>query len=70
MARGFRVSILGLHETSDAPRLAALGNFFAAFQLRLCGQLSDAEVAAETPMVAYRGYPHRELLRHAIEAGL
>jgi glycosyltransferase involved in cell wall biosynthesis len=47
LASGFRVAVLGLHKTSDAPRLAALGDFIAAGDLRLCGQLSDREVAAE-----------------------
>ncbi len=47
LANGFRVAILGLHKSSDAPRLAALGDFLSSGQLRLCGQLSDGEVAAE-----------------------
>lgn len=44
---GFRVSILGLHKRSDFPKLESLGAFIASGQLRLCGQLSDAQVAAE-----------------------
>ena len=44
---GYHVAILGLHKARDAPRLAALGGFLASRQLRICGQLSDAEVAAE-----------------------
>jgi len=47
LADGYRIAILGLHKASDAPRLAALGCFLASGQLRICGQLSDAEVAAE-----------------------
>jgi hypothetical protein len=45
--RGFGVSILGLHKASDAPRLALLDNFLSSGQLRVCGQLSDRDVAAE-----------------------
>jgi hypothetical protein len=47
LARGFRVSVLGLHKVTDAPRLASLSHFLDGGQLRLCGQLSDGEVAAE-----------------------
>jgi hypothetical protein len=47
LAGGYRVAILGLHKAGDAPRLAPLKGFLDSGQLRLCGQLSDAEVAAE-----------------------
>jgi hypothetical protein len=47
LAGGFRVSVLGLHKASDAPRFAALANYLNSGQLRMCGQLSDREVAAE-----------------------
>ncbi len=47
LASGYRVSILGLHKAGDAPRLASLGGFLSSGQLRVCGQLSDREVAAE-----------------------
>ncbi len=47
LAAGFKVSVFGLHKASDAPRLASLGRFIASGQLRICGQLSDAEAAAE-----------------------
>lgn len=47
LAKGFCVSILGLHKTTDAPKLAALATFLESGQLRLCGQLSDRDVAAE-----------------------
>ncbi len=47
LASGFDVSVLGLHKTTDAPRLAALEGFISSGRLRLCGQLSDSEVAAE-----------------------
>jgi hypothetical protein len=47
LADRYRVAILGLHKASDAPRLAALGSFLRSGQLRICGQLSDSEVAAE-----------------------
>lgn len=47
LERGYRVAVLGLHKATDAPRLASLGGFLDSGQLRVCGQLSDAEVAAE-----------------------
>jgi hypothetical protein len=47
LARGYRVSVLGLHKASDASRLASLSGFMTSGQLRVCGQLSDGEVAAE-----------------------
>ncbi len=47
LASGYRVSILGLHKAGDAPRLASLGSYLSSGQLRVCGQLSDREVAAE-----------------------
>ena len=43
----FAFSILGLHKASDAPRLAALEGVPTSGQLRICGQLSDRDVAAE-----------------------
>jgi glycosyltransferase involved in cell wall biosynthesis len=51
LADGYRISILGLHKASDAPRLATLRAFLDSGQLRVCGQLSDRDVAAE-----YRKY--------------
>ena len=47
LAAGFRVSILGLHKASDAPRLSSLQSFIDARQLHICGRLSDREVARE-----------------------
>jgi glycosyltransferase involved in cell wall biosynthesis len=47
LADGFRVSILGLHKKNDAALLAPLRAYLDSGQLRLCGQLSDAEVAGE-----------------------
>ena len=47
LAKGYRVAVLGLHKTSDVARLASLDPYLASGQLRVCGQLSDAEVAAE-----------------------
>jgi glycosyltransferase involved in cell wall biosynthesis len=44
LAKGIRVSIVGLHKATDAPRLSALNAFVASGQLRVCGRLSDAEV--------------------------
>jgi glycosyltransferase involved in cell wall biosynthesis len=45
LAKGVRVSIVGLHKATDAPRLSALDAFVASGQLRVCGRLSDEEVA-------------------------
>jgi glycosyltransferase involved in cell wall biosynthesis len=44
---GFRVSILGLHKKNDLAPLQPLNDFLTSGQLRVCGQLSDAEVARE-----------------------
>jgi hypothetical protein len=47
LADGFSVAVVGLHKARDASRIAALDKYTASGQLRLCGQLSDAQVAAE-----------------------
>jgi hypothetical protein len=47
MARQWRVSILGLHKVSDMPKFESLRSFINSGQLRLCGQLSDRQVASE-----------------------
>jgi hypothetical protein len=47
LADGFSVAVVGLHKAGDASRVAALGKYTESGQLRLCGQLSDEEVAAE-----------------------
>jgi glycosyltransferase involved in cell wall biosynthesis len=47
LAAGFHVSVLGLHKTSDAARLAPLSDFMTSGQLTLCGQLTDTQVAEE-----------------------
>lgn len=47
LAAGFHVSVLGLHKTTDAARLAPLDEFMKSGQLKLCGQLTDAQVAEE-----------------------
>lgn len=52
LARGYRVSVLGLHKAGDAPKLAALQSFIDSGQLRICGRLSDRAVARE-----YRAHP-------------
>jgi glycosyltransferase involved in cell wall biosynthesis len=52
LVQGYRVSILGLHKASDAPKLASLQPFLGNGQLRVCGRLSDSEVAGE-----YRSHP-------------
>jgi len=62
LASGFCVSILGLHKASDAPRLAALQSFLTSGQLRVCGRLSDREVARE-----YRS--HEVIWVHSLREG-
>jgi glycosyltransferase involved in cell wall biosynthesis len=62
LAAGFNVSIVGLHKATDAPRLAPLESFMQAGQLRLCGRLSDREVARE-----YRS--HRIVWVHSLREG-
>ncbi len=47
MARRWSVSILGLHKVSDVPKFESLQSFISSGQLRLCGQLSDRQVAGE-----------------------
>lgn len=47
LAAGFHVSVLGLHKTTDAARLAPLRDFIMSDKLTLYGQLSDKEVAEE-----------------------
>jgi glycosyltransferase involved in cell wall biosynthesis len=47
LAAGLRVSILGLHRAPDAAKLGSFVSFLNSGQLRLCGQLSDRDVAAE-----------------------
>jgi hypothetical protein len=47
LKRGFRVSVFGLHKATDASRLTAFSPYLDSGQLRLCGQLSDGEVAVE-----------------------
>ncbi len=62
LASGFRVSVLGLYKASDIPRLASLEPFTATGQLRLCGQLSDRQVAAEY-------LKHESVWVHALREG-
>lgn len=52
LARGTRISILGLHKLSDMPRLESLRAFLSSGELQLLGQLSDRDVAC-----AYRAHP-------------
>ena len=47
LARHHRVSILGLHKADDALKLEPLRSFRTSGQLRLCGRLSDRQVARE-----------------------
>jgi hypothetical protein len=61
-AQGYRVSIVGLHKISDTPRLAVLESSIASGQLRVCGRLSDREVARE-----YRA--HQIVWVHSLREG-
>jgi len=47
LQRGLRVSILGLHKKSDFTKFNSLSDFLRSGQIRICGQLSDQEVARE-----------------------
>jgi Glycosyl transferases group 1 len=47
MDADFHVAVLGLHKVTDAPRLAALDRYIASGRLRVCGRLSDREVARQ-----------------------
>lgn len=62
MARQWRVSILGLHKVSDGPKFESLRGFMSSGQLRLCGQLSDQQVAD-----AYRS--HTIVWVHSLREG-
>ena len=62
LARGYRVSILGLHKASDMTKLDPVAAFIASGQLHLCGLLSDAEVAR-----AYRS--HAIVWVHSLREG-
>lgn len=62
LAQGHCVSILGLHKASDMMKLQPLASFISSGQLRLCGGLSDAEVAR-----AYRA--HAVVWVHSLREG-
>ena len=62
LERGFRVSMFGLHKASDAARFTDFAAYLDSGQLRLCGRLSDSEVAAE-----YR--KHEIVWVHALREG-
>ncbi len=47
LARNYRISIFGLHKKSDLEALEPLRSFAASGQLRVCGRLSDQQVARE-----------------------
>jgi hypothetical protein len=47
MAAGFKVTIVGLHKATDMPRFAPLRGHVTSGQIRICGRLSDGEVATE-----------------------
>jgi glycosyltransferase involved in cell wall biosynthesis len=46
-ANGFQVTIVGLHKASDRPRFAPLDHYLTSGRLRICGRLSDPDVALE-----------------------
>lgn len=62
LARGYRVSILGLHKANDMAKLQPVAAFMASGQLQVCGRLSDAEVAR-----AYRS--HAVVWVHSLREG-
>lgn len=62
LAQGHCVSILGLHKASDMAKLDPVAAFIASGQMRLCGRLSDAEVAR-----AYRS--HAIVWVHSLREG-
>lgn len=62
LAQGHRVSILGLHKAADMAKLQPLAAFMASDRLRVCGRLSDEEVAR-----AYRS--HAIVWVHALREG-
>jgi glycosyltransferase involved in cell wall biosynthesis len=47
LTKGFRISILGLHKPDDMATLEPLRRFIMSGQLRICGPLSDRQVARE-----------------------
>ena len=47
LAGGFPVAIVGLHKATDAARLVSLDTYLGSGQLKLCGQLTDAQVVTE-----------------------
>lgn len=47
LGAGFGVTVVGLHKASDTPRFAPLACYVASGQLRVCGRLTDREVAIE-----------------------
>lgn len=62
LAQGHCVSILGLHKAGDTAKLDSVAAFIASGQVRLCGRLSDAEVAR-----AYRS--HAIVWVHSLREG-
>jgi hypothetical protein len=47
LTQNYSISVLGLHKPSDMAKLEPLRGFIASGRLRLCGQLSDRQVAHE-----------------------
>lgn len=62
LAQGHHISILGLHKASDMAKLEPVAAFLASGQVRLCGRLSDADVAR-----AYRS--HAIVWVHSLREG-
>lgn len=47
LAAGYSVTVVGLHKATDMPPFAPLAQYVASGRLRICGRLTDREVAAE-----------------------
>jgi hypothetical protein len=62
LAQRYSVSVFGLHKLGDMPRFESLQSFIASGQLRICGQLSDQQVANE-----YRS--HAVIWVHSLREG-
>jgi hypothetical protein len=62
LTKGCRISILGLHKLGDLAKLEPLHGFIVSGQLRVCGRLSDRQVARE-----YRA--HAIVWVHALREG-
>ena len=62
LAQNYSISVLGLHKPGDMAKMETLRPFIVSGQLRLCGQLSDRQVAHE-----YRA--HAAVWVHSLREG-